>query len=758
MTQTGIRRIPAFRPRSPVKRGGLTQEERGVPAPAYEADFYSDDFIRDPWGHYAAMRALGPVVWLPRHDNYALTRYKEVGDCLRDPATFCSGLGVAADKTACGMMQGNSIASDGARHTAIRAAMATPLLPGALQEVRPLIDALAEDLIEKLADQGDFDAMSDLASHLPLTVVRDLVGLPDFGKDNMLKWAGAAFDLLGVQNKRGREALKVFLEQREFVKQHATRDLLKEGSWTRRIHELVDEGGLSADLAPFCIRDYINPSLDTTISATGQLIWQLSRHPDQWQLLKNRPELTTNAVNEAVRLGSPIRSFSRNATRDVRIGNCEIERGARVMVLYASANRDERVFTNADQFDINRNPKAHLGFGSGVHMCVGMHLAQMEMIALVNAMIPRVDQIRCEPPKMALNNTIYSFASLSTHFQAATEIPGFARANATTIQREKLTKKPPALLRARVVERREVAKNVISLTIKGDGEVDLPAWQPGSHVDVYIRPGLVRQYSLTGPHEAGCYRIAVQKDDKSTGGSIIMHEKYREGASILIGAPRNNFKMDEGAANVLLFSGGIGMTPLLAMAWRLHQLGTPFTWHISVRSADRIPFASEIERAPFRHCVQLHIDDDVDGEPFDAKKALRCASSEGHVYVCGPLGFMDHIQQNALSLGIRSERFHKEHFGSEFGIAGEPFTVFAALSGKTTEVAADETILTALQRHGIDVETACRNGVCGSCLTEVIDGRPDHRDMVLTDDEKASNKRIAVCCSRSKSKHLTLKI
>jgi cytochrome P450 len=512
-----------------------------VPAPTYDVDFYSDAFIREPWPHYAAMRALGPVVWLPQHGNYALTRHKEVGECLRDPDTFCSGRGVAADRTACELMQGNSIASDGERHNAIRFAMAGPLLPGALKEVEPLIEALAEDLIERLVIQGEFDAMTDLASHLPLTVVRDLVGLPDFGKENMLRWGAAAFDLLGVQNERGRRALEIFLEQRDFIRKNGTRDALKEGSWTRRIHELVDEGALSAELAPFCIRDYINPSLDTTISATGQLIWQLSRHPDQWELLKRRPELITNAINEAVRLGSPIRSFSRHATRDVQIGEHEIEEGARVMVLYASANRDELVFDDPDTFDITRNPKLHLGFGSGIHMCVGMHLAQMEMGSLLRAMIPRVVAIHTGQPEMALNNTIYSFKSVPARFEAAVGQTAWPKADA--LRTKPTVEKAPGLIRARVVDRVDIAENIVSLTLEAAGDPPLPPWEAGAHVDIHIHAGLVRQYSLTGPRTDGLYRIAVQKEPASKGGSLAVHEKYSPGSTILIGPPRNNFPL-----------------------------------------------------------------------------------------------------------------------------------------------------------------------------------------------------------------------
>ena len=153
---------------------------------SYDVDLYADEAIRNPWPHYAAMRDLGPVVWLPQHENYALTRHDEVSKALRDPQTFISGRGVAANEFANGITRGNSAASDGDRHHAIRAATSAPLLPGALEQVRPLIEESAEQLIERLLACEDFDAVKDLATHLPLTIVRDLVGLPDFGRENML--------------------------------------------------------------------------------------------------------------------------------------------------------------------------------------------------------------------------------------------------------------------------------------------------------------------------------------------------------------------------------------------------------------------------------------------------------------------------------------------------------------------------------------------------------------------------------------------
>jgi cytochrome P450 len=202
-----------------------------------------------------------------------------------------------------------------------------------------------------------------------------------------------------------------------FAQTQAKPEVLKPGSWTRRLFDLVEQGLLAPDLAPVAMRDYLNPSLDTTISATGQLIYQLGINPDQWQMLRAKPGLARNAANEAVRMASPVRSFARHVSRDAKVGDVRIPEGARVMMLFASANRDHRVFEDPDRFDITRHPRHHLGFGRGIHMCVGEHLAQMEMIALLEAMIRRVKAIETGEPTVALNKTIYAFASLPAAFE-----------------------------------------------------------------------------------------------------------------------------------------------------------------------------------------------------------------------------------------------------------------------------------------------------------------------------------------------------
>jgi len=323
--------------------------------PVYDVDFYTDDVIANPWEDYAAMRELGPVVWLPRLGNFAITRYAEVREALRNWRVFSSAQGIAADQFGCDFIKGGTLTSDPPRHEEMRAILSAPLLPRELEKVRGRIEEVANELIERLATTGSFDGVSDFARVLPLAVVADLVGLPEEGRENMLLWAAAAFEVTGVQNERGRHGLETSKEMRDWIQTKGTPDRLKPGSWTARLYELDSSGAMPKDYAPNMMREYISPSLDTTISATAEMIYQIGRNPDQWEKLRADPSLVPNAVNEAVRLASPIRSFTRTLTEAYTFSGVTLLAGARAMMLFASANRDERKFENPNAFDVTRH-------------------------------------------------------------------------------------------------------------------------------------------------------------------------------------------------------------------------------------------------------------------------------------------------------------------------------------------------------------------------------------------------------------------
>lgn len=711
----------------------------------FDEDLFADSVIKNPWPVYARMREKGPVAWLPKPGCFALVRHQEVQQALRNHTVFISGKGVASDQFGCDHLQGNTVASDGERHTTLRKAMAQPMLPGELGGIRDKVQQAADDLIEQLLDRGSFDAVTDLARFLPMTIVRNMVGLPEFGQDRMLQWAAAAFDVLGVQNQRGQQALPVIAEMRDFITKGVTKQSLKPGSWTQRIHQLVDQGLLPSDLAPFAIRDYINPSLDTTISATTELIFQLAQNPQQWEKLKQHPELVNNAVNEAVRLGTPIRMFARHASEDVEISGIPIKKGARVLMMFASANRDERRFESPDQFDITRTAKDHVGFGSGIHMCVGMHLAQLEMEALLKAMIPRVAKISTGASTVKLNNIICAYGSLACAFEKETRVFNVAEPAPASQQNTLLGK---------VVSKRAVAKDVVCIDIEPVGGRKFSPAEPGAHITLHMTPELVRSYSLTEAIRPNRYTLAIQRAEDSRGGSKWIHDVLNVNDTIKFTPPVNLFPLAKADSKILLLAGGIGLTPLLAMAWHLHKLKRDFELHVCVRELSRMPFASEYKQWPFASNVHVYTDDNSDHQ-LNVSELLKQKDKNIQIYICGPKGFMSMVR-TAATEHIPESQIHQEHFGAEIDPGGEAFTVIASRSNKSLLVPRGKTILQVLTEADIGVQTSCQQGVCGSCLATVIKGTPEHRDMVQTESEKATNTRVAVCCSRSLTKTLEL--
>ncbi|UPJ65494.1 cytochrome P450 [Bradyrhizobium sp. 191] len=387
--------------------------------PIYDVDLYSDEVLRDPYPHYKALRELGAVVWLPRNGLHAVARFEDVRAALRNPAVFSSAQGVAANDHVNTISRGTTLASDAPLHDRLRAIIAAPLLPRALEEIAPEIRTEARWLVDELVDRGQFDAVSDLAQHLPLTIVSKLVGLEDHGRSSMLRWAAATFNVLGSMNARACTALKDVQEMRAYLGGDEIRGRLRSGSWGDRIFAAADRGEVEPERCPVLMRDYLGPSLDTTIFATANLVLLFGRHPAQWDLVRNDPPLIPNAINEALRLESPVRGFTRHLAADATIGGLTIPRESRLLLLYASANRDEQKWQDPERFDVKRRANDHLGFGNGTHMCAGLHLARLEMTALLEVLVERVAGFEIGEPVLALNNVLRGLASLPVRVKRA---------------------------------------------------------------------------------------------------------------------------------------------------------------------------------------------------------------------------------------------------------------------------------------------------------------------------------------------------
>ncbi|AFT86085.1 vanillate monooxygenase [Paraburkholderia phenoliruptrix BR3459a] len=270
----------------------------------------------------------------------------------------------------------------------------------------------------------------------------------------------------------------------------------------------------------------------------------------------------------------------------------------------------------------------------------------------------------------------------------------------------------------------------------------------------------MRQYSLcNNPGETHRYQIGVLRDTNSRGGSIAMHA-LEVGQAIDISEPKNHFTLTTDAPHSVLLAGGIGITPLLCMAEKLASLDRSFELHYCTRSLDRTAFSTRIHAASFAANVKFHHDDGPQSQKLDLASLLRHAPSATHLYVCGPSGFMNWALEGARREGWPEERLHREYFAAApvDTSSDRAFDVQIASTGQIIRVEADQTVIAALSANGVTIPTSCEQGVCGACLTRVLDGTPEHRDMFLTADEQARSDQFTPCCSRSKSPKLVLDV
>jgi len=316
-------------------------------------------------------------------------------------------------------------------------------------------------------------------------------------------------------------------------------------------------------------------------------------------------------------------------------------------------------------------------------------------------------------------------------------------------------------LSVRVARKAMETADICTLELVAQDGVALPGFSAGSHVDVQLPGGLTRQYSLCNdPNETHRYLIGVLRDPASRGGSQVVHDQVQEGQVLQISAPKNHFALTHDAKHSLLLGGGIGITPILCMAERLAVIGADFEMHYCTRSPERTAFRGRIAASGFANQVQFHFDDGAPEQKLKLGVLLSAPKAGCHLYVCGPKGFMDAVLKTARDKGWPESQLHYEFFAAEVAKseADAAFEVKLASSGRIITVAKDQTVTHALSAAGVEIQTACEQGVCGTCLTRVLEGVPDHKDKYLTPEEQAANDQFLPCCSRAKTACLVLDI
>jgi len=386
-----------------------------LPLPHSDLDPFSIAFFDDPFPDHERLREAGPVVWLERYGIYGVARYDEVHQVLNDWATFCSSRGVGLQdfsRETPWRQPSLVLETDPPEHDRARKVLARVLSPVTMRELRDGFAEAADALLRGVIGR-EIDGMADLAEAFPLSVFPDRIGLQQDGREHLLPYAGLAFNAFGPDNALRREAMERAMPHVAWVTEQCRRENLAPDSLGARIHAAADTGEITSDEATLLVRSLLTAGIDTTVNGIGAALYCLARFPEQFQALRADPKLARNAFEEAVRFESPVQTFFRTTTREVELSGTTIPEGAKVLMFLASANRDPRRWDRADAYDITRKTSGHVGFGSGIHMCVGQLVARLEGEVVLEALARHATSIEITgQPVRAYNNTLRGLKSL----------------------------------------------------------------------------------------------------------------------------------------------------------------------------------------------------------------------------------------------------------------------------------------------------------------------------------------------------------
>ncbi len=390
-------------------------------APSSDIDLHSDTVLADPYETYRQLRDLGSAVWLPRAGAFFIGRYADVRGALADWRTFSSDQGIGLNPVINEAWNEALICQDPPVHTERRKLINEALGPASIGKLAATIDQRAVDLADRLASMGEFDAVTDFAHDLPIGVVMDLIGWPLAVRPRLLELAEGSWNAAGPDNPRMRAGLTQLEAMMGLITEIYDANEVLPGGFAAQLIQAAHQGHITRETAIGMLAGYIVAAFETTISAMASGVWLFANNPTEWAKLRADPELALRAANEIVRCESPLQNFARwTANPAILSDGTTIPAGQRVIVSYASANRDERQFANADRFIIDRREKQNLGFGHGPHGCAGQHLARMELTAVFKALAHVIDGFEIVgPPERALNNVSRSFCHLPVRVRPA---------------------------------------------------------------------------------------------------------------------------------------------------------------------------------------------------------------------------------------------------------------------------------------------------------------------------------------------------
>jgi 4-methoxybenzoate monooxygenase (O-demethylating) len=391
--------------------------------PTSDLDPFCTEFFEDPFPAHAALRDAGPVVQLTRYGIYGVARYAEVRTVLSDWQTYCSSRGVGLTDFAKGKAwrpKSLVLETDPPLHDRTRNVLNRVLSPAVVRDLRGRFAEAAETLVDELLVGGSFDAISDLAEAYPLSVFPDAMGMARENRRYLLPYGNMVFNSFGPRNEFFETAIADAEPVLAWLQEQMQRHSFAPGSFGAVIHEASDTGELTREEAPVVARSLLTAGVDTTVSGIGAAVYCLARFPAQFAKLRADPSLARAAFEEAVRYETPVQTFLRTTTRDVELGGTPVGEGEKVLMFLGAANRDPRQWERPDDYDITRKTAGHVGFGMGIHQCVGQLLARLEGECILGTLARKTTAIEITGvPKRRYNNTLRGLASLPVRLKAA---------------------------------------------------------------------------------------------------------------------------------------------------------------------------------------------------------------------------------------------------------------------------------------------------------------------------------------------------
>lgn len=729
-----------------------------------------------PYDIYRQLRDLAPVYYNAERDLYVVSRYTDVQACLRNHEQMVNALGNDIDGTHDSYGVGMLVCQDPPRHTALRDAIRRSFGAREILAMEDGAREVARSLLSGMRQKGSGDFTAEVALPLAFDVALRLTGVPTSEAPYFIEhlWRAMARTVghFGVPqdaadaNRESEEHLTQIVERRR-----AETTAGAEASGSDAISQIllsVDKGKVHTAEVVGLAHLVLSAATDAPAALLSNCIAALDRYPALQQHLAAHPEKIANFVEEVLRVDSPAQNLCRQTTAEVAVAGVRIPANSRVMVLLASANRDERVFEDPDTFDVDRTftpENKILAFGEGIHSCMGAPLARLTARVMLEELLDGGELRIVGMPERWVKQMVRGFAKLPVIWTGRPE--GTTRpVEAAHHRSTRLTldtgwsvasgepSRPREFEAAVRVEAKEtVAEGVVALSLREVDGRPLPPWEPGAHVDLILDEAATRQYSLCGdPADPDVWRLGILRDPAGSGGSLYVHDQLRAGDTVHVRGPRNNFPL-VGSPRYIFVAGGIGITPIVPMVAAAEAAGAE--WQLVYGGRQRASMAFLDELAEYGDKVLVRPQDEYG--LLDLEALLGEPRPDTKVYCCGPEPLLAAVEERCASWPKRT--LHVERFVPKpltEPVLHEAFEVHLAQSGLTLTVPPERSILSVLEEAGAAVLSSCAEGTCGTCETTVLEGVPDHRDSVLDEDEREAGDCMMICVSRSCTRRLVL--